>query len=216
MAAKRGGGNLPVPVTPGNVSVRQKMAMATRTESIEDVHYFTRDEVHRILTDELRRDKWPAYVLILFLWHTGARISEALEVQVKNINLQTKNVTLRSLKKRGEKAHYRRVPIDKPEITMELAAWIHTKRLAFEDRLFGITRKTGYNWVHDACAAAGFDDARAHPHTFRHGYAMNLLLQRIDLPRIQLLMGHSDITKTLIYTQIANRDFQMMMDHVEF
>ena len=131
--------------------------------------YFTLEEVKKVINENLRIKNYKAFFLCLFLWNTGARISEALSVRVSDIDLLGKAIQISTLKRKG---CLRIIPLQNSFVG-EIALWINQKELKRNNYLFAFTRQTGRNLVRSACSLAGINDKRAHPHTFRHSFAIS-------------------------------------------
>lgn len=183
--------------------------------------YFSPDEIHQILSKDLKDEKYPNYdsykswFLCLFLWHTGARATEAVRCRVKDIDLYGKTVRLVTLKGIKYKNKIRVVPVP-GEFIAELGLWIAQNELKRDDLLFNFNRKTAYYHIHKACKYAGIEDERCHPHTFRHSFAVNCIIQGTPVTVLQEWLGHANIMNTLIYTKVLARDSRHFMDNIKW
>jgi len=174
--------------------------------------YFSQDEVWQILNDELRQKNYTAWFLCLFLWNTGMRVSEALSVRVEDIDLMGKALKVSTLKRHN---HVRVIPLQNGFVG-EISLWINQQELKRKDPLFSFNRITAFNKVRKACKLARLNDERGHPHTFRHSFAINCIIQSVPVTVLREWLGHRDITKTLIYTQILAQDSRVFMENVRF
>ena len=138
------------------------------------------------------------YALILFLYASGARISEALAVQ--RSDLQEGWLTIRYAK--GEKE--RVVPI--APIALE----------AIEAYLFAADMRTSALWVNYRGEALSRISAYkitqkylgVSPHVLRHSFASALIVGGADLRVVQELLGHASLVTTQIYTHIERRHLE--------
>jgi len=76
-----------------------------------------------------------------------------------------------------------------------------------ENNAEGLTPRTVQRVIKKYAAAAGITKDIS-PHTLRHSFATDLLLNGADLRAVQEMLGHSSITTTQIYTHITNRQLR--------
>ncbi|WP_070378687.1 site-specific tyrosine recombinase XerD [Rhodococcus sp. WMMA185] len=144
--------------------------------------------------------------LLELLYSTGARISEAVGLDVDDVDTQTRSVLLR-----GKGGKQRVVPVGRPAVEA-LDAYLVRGRPALLSRgtpaLFlnvrggRLSRQSGWKVLQDAASAAGIT-AAVSPHTLRHSFATHLLDGGADVRVVQELLGHASVTTTQIYTLVT-------------
>jgi len=139
------------------------------------------------IEDEVRR----AFCLVLF--HTGCRISEALELTGQQIDLGESALVFRTLKQR-KAIRFRSVRVPKAA----MAPLLQIKAEPSE-KLFSFCRTTGWKIVKDCMALAGLDGIKATPKGLRHGFAIASATVGISIPKIQKWLGHEKLETTSIY-----------------
>ena len=146
------------------------------------------------------------------LHHTGCRISEALEITPRRVELAAGQITLRSLKKRRDDV-YRSVPV--PPDYLDTLSAVHRLREALrrkkarDARLWDWTRGHGWQIVKDVMIEAGIADG---PHRtakgLRHGYGINAIVAGVPLNMLSKWMGHASIETTAIYADAIGPEEQ--------
>lgn len=153
-----------------------------------------------------RRDR----VLLLFLARTGARVSEALGVNVGDIDLKSRPHVLlrgkcqkeRMLPLAADLARELRCMFQERGIGSDLAMPLFTGRRGERLTRFGATHV-----LRRASAQARLNGRRVSPHVLRHTLAMQLLQSGADLISIQAWLGHASVATTHTY---AEADLAMM------
>ena len=144
------------------------------------------------------------------MYACGLRISEAQALTITNID--GKNGTLRIIGK-GNKE--RLLPLPQPTLASLRALWkIHKHpSLIFPNHRMDLPVATCvlYRTFRDACKQAELPDTTT-PHTLRHSYATRLMEQKVDTRVIQILLGHSSMRSTEIYTHMTEPTRQSLRD----
>ncbi|MGN7782793.1 site-specific tyrosine recombinase XerD [Mycolicibacterium sp. 22603] len=146
--------------------------------------------------------------LLELLYSTGARISEAVGLDVDDVDTEYRSVLLR-----GKGGKDRLVPVGRPAISA-LDAYLVRGRPELARRGKGtpaiflnarggrLSRQSAWQVLQDAAAAAGIS-AAVSPHTMRHSFATHLLEGGADVRVVQELLGHASVTTTQIYTLVT-------------
>lgn len=170
----------------------------------------TREEVLKLI-GAIRNEQ--ARTAVELLYATGARISEALNLRVSDIDSTQMLIHIRHGK--GDK--HRQVPLSK-KLLLILRAY-YTKYRPKEYLFETSTGRKLYesviqDWCREACRAAKIR-TRITPHILRHSLASHLLESGTDIRIIQELLGHSSINSTLIYTHVNSRCYRHIKDPLQ-
>ena len=156
--------------------------------------------------------------MIELLYATGLRVTELVELRMSQVNL---NQGFLKIIGKGNKE--RLVPAG-DEAIFWLKKYLHktrpllAKKVASEvvylsKRGEGMTRQAFWYILKRNAKAQGIKKHLS-PHTLRHSFATHLLNHGADLRVVQMLLGHSDLSTTQIYTHIAQaRLKQIFSEH---
>ena len=176
----------------------------------------TLEEIKKIInsfdhTPENRRNQMICKMLIA----TGARISEILNLEIKNIE----NTDFEFVKVFGKGSKYRYIPIY-PELENELKEYInvyrsHLKSSVGSFLLFpGIRRENFWKVLNKHALNVGIEK-KIHPHLFRHSTATLLLENGADIRMVQEILGHASIKTTEIYTHVEKSTLKKIYESVK-
>jgi integrase/recombinase XerD len=172
----------------------------------------TEEEVEALLsvadgtTAEGLRDR----AMLELLYATGLRVSELVGLTFSQVNLNQGVVRVLG---KGNKE--RLVPVGQ-EAEHYLGQYLNEGRVELlrgrdvSDAVFvtrrgaSMTRQAFWYMIKRRARQAGIDKQLS-PHTLRHAFATHLLNHGADLRVVQMLLGHSDLSTTQIYTHIANQ-----------
>ncbi len=152
--------------------------------------------------------------MLELMYATGLRVSELVGLELSNINLNQGVVRVMG---KGNKE--RLVPLGE-----EAADWLQRYMLSARPELMkgaespqlfvttrraGMTRQAFWYAIRKHALQAGIRQDVS-PHMLRHSFATHLLNHGADLRVVQLLLGHSDLSTTQIYTHIAREGLKQI------
>ncbi|MCX3307438.1 site-specific tyrosine recombinase XerD [Pantoea vagans] len=157
------------------------------------------------------RDK----AMLEVLYATGLRVSELTGLTLSDISLRLGVVRVIG---KGDKE--RLVPLGEEAVYwleqyMEHGRpWLlngQTLDVMFpSNRAQQMTRQTFWHRIKHYATLAGIDSENLSPHVMRHAFATHLLNHGADLRVVQMLLGHSDLSTTQIYTHVATERLRQL------
>jgi integrase/recombinase XerD len=160
--------------------------------------------------------KNPKHKLMFQLYYgSGLRLSEALTLQVKNLDFNENVVWIRNGK--GGKD---RMTIMSKTMASKLNEWVTKKNLGKDNFIF--TNPQGdpmsgrsIQKVIEKAKIESKMTKDVHIHTLRHSFATHLLEAGVDIRYIQVLLGHSSLETTQIYTNVSNNELKKIHSPLE-
>jgi integrase/recombinase XerD len=168
------------------------------------------DRIERLLAACTREDALGLRdrALLELLYSTGARISEAVGLDLDDLDLADRSALLR-----GKGGKQRLVPVGRPAVAAVDAYLVRARPgLATKGRGSAavflnarggrLSRQSAWQVLRTAAERAGVTEPVS-PHTLRHSFATHLLEGGADVRVVQELLGHASVTTTQVYTLVT-------------
>lgn len=195
--------------------ILERLVTADPTENIDPPRalkhlpdYLTAEEVERLLAvpDAASVLGLRNRAMLEVLYATGIRVSELIGITTDRFNAEAGFVLVM-----GKGSKERVVPLGevaqdwvaryRAESRPLLLKGRESKALFVTARGGGMTRQMVWIMITTCARSAGITKHLS-PHTMRHSFATHLLEHGADLRSVQILLGHSDISTTQIYTHL--------------
>ena len=142
--------------------------------------------------------------MIEMLYATGMRISELVNLKLNNVD--TNRCVVKVM---GKGSKERLIPfgenaLEALNLYLNIRPSSNSKEVFLSNRKRRLSRVTFWQRIKTYLKRENLKLSIS-PHTLRHAFATHLLNRGADLRSVQLLLGHSDLSTTQIYTHIAKQ-----------
>ncbi len=150
--------------------------------------------------------------ILELLFSSGLRVSELVNLDVENVNLKRKEFMVRG---KGEKdrpifisddaVYWLKLYLEKRNDNSKplFIRYSGTKKVNLSGNYYRLTARSVQRLVARYALLAGITK-KVSPHTLRHSFATDLLMNGADLRSVQAMLGHSNISTTQIYTHVTD------------
>jgi len=204
-------------VLDGRVSRNPTLHLTTPSLWMSLPHVLTVKEVEDLLDepDTRTRQGLRDRAMLEVLYAAGLRVSELLTLRVQDLNLEEGFLICR-----GKGGKERLVPLGGAarRWTARYRAEVRSLFVKGSTEILFLTRRGGpftrqgfWKLLRRYAAGAGLLTKVA-PHVLRHSFATHLLERGADLRSVQMMLGHSQITTTQIYTHVSREKIRRLYD----
>jgi len=184
-----------------------------------DVEFLEAEDVERLLAAPTAGEAHPLLKLrdraiLELLFSTGMRVSEVANLQHEELNLKRDEFSVRG---KGDKirvvfiSHQARHWVGRYlDARSDVSPYLFVRHDRAKNHAAdpsAITPRSIERLVKFYAAAAGITK-KVTPHTLRHSFATDLLMNGADIRSVQAMLGHSSITTTQVYTHVTNRQLR--------
>jgi integrase/recombinase XerD len=148
-------------------------------------------------------------ILATFL-DTGLRLSELINLSAADVDLHSQSIRVRN----GKGSKDRQVYIGRT-LARSLRRWAEVRFYGHEADAYFSTRdgrrldkRNVARIIERISRRAGMGERRIHPHLLRHTFATHFIKNGGDAFSLQRLLGHSDISITMVYVNLAGVDLE--------
>ena len=176
-------------------------------------HYWTADQVKRLLDALTSHNRHQARNAALIMWRTGLRVSEVLELEWRDLDYWGDPATLLIRKCRRRRARTVRLH---PDLVQLFTNWPANR--SPRDKVVMLSMRTALRHIGDGIQWASLDEEspgtgqrRAGAHSLCHSAARHWLMAgKVPLNVVSAWLGHANVQVTLrIYLPIVGSDYSM-------
>ncbi len=155
------------------------------------MRYLSKNEV-RSAIEKAAKSNERNYLIINTLARTGIRVSELITITDNDILESSNQIIIRG---KGDKI--RNIDVN-PELILWLKMYVKKNKIKKNKPIFPLSTRQVRNITQRF--------ANTNPHSFRHGYAIQLLRKTMNIRYVQVQLGHSTLATTQIYLRFMDFD----------
>lgn len=195
----------------------EKIELARMPE--RQVDFLEGQDLERILEAPLKTSESPIIqkrdkAILELLFSTGLRVSELAKLKKDQVNLKKDEFSVRG---KGDKwrvvflssqaKYWLKQYLDSRQDISLFMFVRHDRAAKRKEAVDALTTRSIQRLIKKYAKAAGITK-KVTPHTLRHSFATDLLINGADIRSVQALLGHASITTTQIYTHLTNQQLR--------
>lgn len=176
---------------------------------------FAERRIQAAKTEPARRQAVRDHCILIVLLNTGLRVSELINLEMIDITLMDRKCELRVRAGKGEKQ--RVLPLNNT-VRKSLKAWFDVRPVTDLQKVFisqrgAIKARAVQTLLEDLGKSARI--SKMTPHMARHTFAKNLVNSGVSLEKVAMLLGHTSLDTTMVYTTPGFSDLEQAVHSLD-